>query len=167
MEHVIVEVLPIFTAEPPKGLPKPIARKFTTPKKAPMPLVEPDTPVKAMKTLSRTSPNPIDLMSETELIAEFTRRTGLETLSCKHCHCDKVPLERMTMGIRNSARKTGFEGMHIPKTCNVQLLRNSISNPITNRYAALIKKAVSEAEKQELREKQRAEVAAARVANMV
>jgi hypothetical protein len=168
MDHVIIEVLPIFTAEPPKGLPKPIARKWTTPKKAPQLVdAEPGAPVKPMKTLSRTAPNAIDAMTEAELIQEFTRTTGLETLTCKHCHSEKVPLERMSTGIRNSARKTGFVGMRIPKTCNTQLARNAISNPITNRYAALIKKAASEADRQELLQKQRAEVAAARVANMV
>ena len=104
----------------------------------------------------------VSKMTDEQLLAEFSRLTGCKALACKHCHNDAVPLEKMSMGIRRAAMKELSPSMRIPKTCNGQLQRNAISNPIYNKYAALLKKATTEEEKEALRTKQKAEAAAAR-----
>jgi hypothetical protein len=107
----------------------------------------------------------IDSMTDEELFAEFTRMTGCIVLACKHCKRTDLPLERMSMGIRASAKKEAglTPDMHIPKTCNIQLKRNAVSNPICNRYNALLKTATEE-EKVVLKAAKKAETAAARAA---
>ena len=142
----------------------------STPTKPVLAIRVPAAPKKAKPSAPKLVPKAraeqeslVDGMTDDELFAEFTRLTGCIVLGCKHCKRTDLPLERMSMGIRASAKKGLTPEMHIPKTCNIQLTRNAVSNPINNRFTALLK-AATEEEKVVLKAAKKAEAAAARAA---
>jgi hypothetical protein len=99
-------------------------------------------------------------LSNDELIAEFTRVTGVTSLSCKHCHKIEMPLEKFVEAIRRKALKGLTETMALPKTCDAQLLRGDIRNKIANPFYYRIKKAQTPEEAEKIKEELKAAVAA-------
>jgi hypothetical protein len=88
----------------------------------------------------------VEIMTDEELLENFTKVTGATHLGCNHCHHDRVELASFVKTIRRWCLKkenvrrtrTGlFKEMQIPKTCDHQAAANRLRQP----YYTKIKKA--------------------------
>jgi len=75
----------------------------------------------------------ISLLSDARLLKCFIAIKGVTELYCSHCR-RYTPIETQRMySIRKRSTKHGlYPDTAIPKTCDVQLKRNEICNPINN-----------------------------------
>ncbi len=91
----------------------------------------------------------VEIMTDEELLENFTKVTGTTHLACNHCHYDKVELPLFVKTIRRWCLKkenrdrphTGmFKEMQIPKTCDHQAAANRLRQP----YYTKISKATTD-----------------------
>jgi hypothetical protein len=123
-------------------------------------IVSMDTP-SAIVSMDTYTPDAVDAMDDTTLIAEFSRITGCTGLGCKHCKKTDLSLENFTLGIRAACAKKGLNAeTKQPKTCNKQKQASAIRNPVANKFYYRIKKATSAEEVLALKKELKTAVAA-------
>ena len=84
----------------------------------------------------------IDMLTDAQLLSDFSKVTGCVALGCKHCHKTEMPLENFTIGIRRKAEKGGLcPDMKLPMTCDKQMRRSDENNLVANKLYYRIKKA--------------------------
>jgi len=86
------------------------------------------------------TPQEVSKMDSYELIRNFIRITGKTELFCSHCKCAK-PLSYYLHAIRTRClKKHGLSQDTIPpKTCDEQMAKNYMCNPINNRANYLLR----------------------------
>jgi hypothetical protein len=98
------------------------------------------------------SPQEVREMDDYDLIRNFIRITGKTELYCSHCKCAKH-LTYYLHSIRTRClKKNGLsQETVLPKTCDEQMAKNYMCNPINNRANYLLRNCrLTDAEEQEV-----------------